>query len=206
MRGRMVATSGVASAVIDFGLDAIAGSQPTRSLHAMSTRAAWHEPNHAPDGRARPSITKKLTAIRHLAARFDIKRRPVQHDVAVSASRKFLDLSAVLVEHGLDLGVFDVSCRIPKELIWQTLEPLLLLVRLILERHSLFRLEGAAGARALALRLHRLFERILIDAQSTLLGQVLGEVERHAQGVVETEHFLAGDDLRSRLDRAIQQF
>jgi hypothetical protein len=52
-------------------------------------------------------------------------------------------------------------------------------------------LEGAAGAGALALRLHRAVEPLAVERELALAGEVLDEVERQAEGVVEPERLVA---------------
>ena len=56
----------------------------------------------------------------------------------------------------------------------------------------LLRLERAARARPLALALHRALEALAVDRQAALAGDVLHEVERHAERVVEPERGVAG--------------
>ncbi len=53
------------------------------------------------------------------------------------------------------------------------------------------------GARLLALALHRALEALAVDRELTLAGEILDEVERHAERVVEPERVLARHDARA---------
>ena len=66
--------------------------------------------------------------------------------------------------------------------------------------------ERRAGARAGALRLHRLVESAALDLQPSGRGQILDEVERDAVRVVQPERGVAGDEARARLRRGERRF
>src|SRR5205814_6357676 len=59
------------------------------------------------------------------------------------------------------------------------------------------RLEGAPRARAFALSLHGALVAFAIDGQASLRGEVLHEVERHTERVVQAKRFVARNDLRT---------
>ena len=63
----------------------------------------------------------------------------------------------------------------------------------------------AAGARLLALLLHRAFEAGRVEREAPLAGEILDEVARHTPGVVQPERLVAGQQPGARRGRAVDQ-
>ena len=198
VRRGVIAPDRIAARGVDRRGDVVACRQPavgdTDLVHA---RPAGRDPRHVLDtgscGR-----TGQRAGVGHLAAGLDIERRARQHDKARLALSQRLRLPTRFVEQRDDLRIFRCRCRIAVEHVRGGEQRRTGSVAGVSEAVDLLRLERAGRPSALALDLHGAVEPLAIDGQTALGGQVLDEVDRHTQRVVEAEHVLAGDDPRSR--------
>src|SRR6516162_11262555 len=117
---------------------------------------------------------RDLAAVADLPARFGVERCAVEDDDAAIAGHERVGLDAVLVDRG------------DARFVEQRLITTEFRFRAFISE-CLARLELARGARALALRLHRLFEARIVDDDAALAADVGREIERKAEGVVERE-------------------
>ena len=123
----------------------------------------------------------QLAVVAHLAARLGIERRVVEHDDALVAGGEGLDLRAVAQQRD--------HARLAREAVvaGELGDGVQLRQAGVVDR------ETARGACPLALCLHRAVEAGLVDGQAALAGDIGGQVDREAVGVVEQEQRLAGD-------------
>ncbi|OPZ59193.1 MAG: hypothetical protein BWY87_01126 [Deltaproteobacteria bacterium ADurb.Bin510] len=122
-----------------------------------------------------------------LAAGFAVVGRAVQHGQAFFALLEDLDRLAV---QGLERqdGAAGLQVVVTHEVDVQVL------VKIVVGLGYLA-VEARRGPRQLALLLHLGLEAILVHGEALLGGDVLGQIEREAEGIVELEGGFAGDDL-----------
>ncbi len=116
------------------------------------------------------------TGVTHLPSRLGVERRHIQHDDTMSTFIDVLDALSFTQQrqHTGSRGqrlVANEHCRLVHARITQT-----------------FRFKLTRTTRTFALCLHRTLETGLIDPQPALTGDVGGQIQRKAVGIVELEH------------------
>src|SRR5262249_34809388 len=127
------------------------------------------------------------------SARFEVERRLRSDDEPCLTGLQLLDLLAMLVEEGRDRHVLHARCCVALEALARALDRLTLGVGRELQRLNSLLLERAARARSLPLAFHRPLETRAIDRELPLAREILDEVDRHAERVIEPEHVFARD-------------
>ncbi len=141
------------------------------------------------------SRRREFAGVADLAAAFGIKRRDVEDDLALLTRLQFGD-RVLATEHrddtalaGLALVADESSLAVDAQVAPQV------------------DVELAGGTRHRALRIHRSLEPGLVDREAAFARDVVGEVDREAVRVVETEHCLARNFLLAaeRADGGVEQ-
>ena len=133
-----------------------------------------------------------LARVAHLAARFGVERRLVQHDHGGFARRDGRHRSPLPVE-GRHFGVFECKRVVAAE--FRRAAGIL---------DARVHLELARGAGALALALHRRLESRVVDHDAALARHVRSQIDRKTEGVVELEHGFAVEHAVFAMQRALQ--
>ncbi len=124
---------------------------------------------------------RQITGVTNLATGFGVERGLIQHDHTLVAFVQHLDRLAVAEQRhnsALPFGTF-VALETGFDI--------------HLDQGVVIQPELAGGTRALALRFHRCLKAGLIDGQIALTGDITGQVNRKAVGIVQLEHNIAGD-------------
>lgn len=175
----MVERGGLAHRGVDLGLDRAADAQVAPGDHAMvQVRAAGlggiaHVETHA--------SRLEVATVADLAAGLGVERRLVENHDTLLALLQALDGLAVPEQRDDLPGAGDAL--IAKEA-GLTVD---------LDKAVVVHAECAGSAGALALGLHLALEALLVDGQLALAGDVIGQVDREAIGVVQLEHHVAGN-------------
>src|SRR5262249_5687014 len=120
-----------------------------------------------------------------------IKRRPLEDDEPLLTFAKLRDLTPVGVEHGHDRNAADGRRRVALEPIARREREGAARVGAIAEFLRFPRVERTAHSRTFALRLHCAVVALAIDPEAALPGEVLHEVERYAERVVQAERLVS---------------
>ncbi|MNF43853.1 hypothetical protein D3C84_249540 [compost metagenome] len=188
--GRVVERGGAAHRGIDLGFHGLADAQAACADHAVVQVGATglggiaHVEAHA-------TGIAQVAAVTDLAAGFGVERGAVEDHHALLAFLQLLDRRAGL-EQGDDLalaeGVFVAGEQG---------------IGIDLDQAVVVQAEGAGGAGAFALGLHLALEAVLVDGQLALAGDVAGQVDREAVGVVQLEHHVAGNHAALQLGQVL---
>lgn len=175
----VVERGGLAYRGVDLGLDRAADAQVAPGDHAMvQVRAASlggiaHVEAHA--------SRLEVATVADLAAGLGVERRLVEDHDALLALLQALDGLAVPEQRDDLPGAGDALIAEEAGL------------AVDLDQAVVVHAEGAGSAGALALGLHLALEAVLVDGQLALAGDVIGQVDREAIGVVQLEHHVAGN-------------
>lgn len=175
----VVERGGLAYRGVDLGLDRAADAQVAPGDHAMvQVRAASlggiaHLEAHA--------SRLEVATVADLAAGLGVERRLVEDHDALLALLQALDGLAVPEQRDDLPGAGDALIAEEAGL------------AVDLDQAVVVHAEGAGSAGALALGLHLALEAVLVDGQLALAGDVIGQVDREAIGVVQLEHHVAGN-------------
>ena len=182
-------------------------SVPLCQLNAVQPRHARRDARHAAHvRRCARCVRVELADVRHLSAGFDVERRLPERRVALGPFRQLLHLPPLLVEQRNHRRAFHRRRRVSLEAIAGRAQPCWDSSDAEDELLAFLALEGAFRARLFLLSLHRALEAFAIDGDVPLAGEILDEIERHAERVVQLERFVTrrSDGLATAL-RARQQ-
>ncbi len=204
VRCRVVAAGGVTCHRVHARGDDIVLGEAGTDRNPVGAGTAGREAEQADHVSGIGPVDRQHADVGDLAARFDVERCPIQHHRSLVSGVERLNLLPVAVEecHHPCRGV---GRLVPDELVSERLERPAARIARENDAAALLRVERAGRPRAVALGFHRRLVRLAVDRQASLLGQVLGEVERHTERVVEAEDLVAGHGLRSGCRHAVEQ-
>ena len=174
----------------------------------MRARAPGAEPRRAPSTLRRRArrLVRRVARVRHLAAGFEVERRPLEHDDSrLSRPRARRSGCRARVEQRDDRRRRRPASACSLEAVAGRRAPPASSSDANANSCVFLRLERAARARPLALAFHRALVAFAVDRQPALAGEVLHEVERHAERVVQPERLVARDDRRACGRRAVER-
>jgi hypothetical protein len=169
----------------------------------VETRAPARLPEHPLDARLRVRADQPA-AVRDLASRFDVEGRSAERNEARFAGGQLVDRCAALVEDRENRRPPYGRRVVAREVVPSRCERLFHVRRRRPRDRPLGALEGASGPRLFPLALHRAVESLAVDGELTLAGEILHEVERDPEGVVQPECLLTGHRCPGR-GRAIER-
>ena len=188
--GRVVAPRGVAQFLVHRGAHGVV--RPERALldddlvQAGAIGGHAHQPLHPGPG-ARGGDDR--AGVRHLAARLDVERRPVEREVPGLALPQLVGRLPLPVEQRDHREAVEPRRPVALELVGAAAEPLGRGLEGAVARRG--EAEPVAGPRLLLLSLHGALEAGAVEGDLAVLGHVLDEVAGDAEGVVETKRLVA---------------